>query len=95
MSSAHGYPRWQTAPPTSPHVEAQKAARDRRAPRDPSPRPGEGTYRPEPGDERRRPPEAGAGQQLSGQSAQPGRRAEHRHPQVGGLPRLLVGHVRR
>lgn len=35
MSSAHGYPRWQTAPPTSPHVEAQKAARDRRAPRDP------------------------------------------------------------
>ena len=29
MSSAHGYPRWQTAPPTLPHVEAQKAARDR------------------------------------------------------------------
>ena len=35
MSSAHGYPRWQTAPPTSPQIEAQKAARDRRAPRDP------------------------------------------------------------
>ncbi len=33
--SAHGYPRWQTAPPTSPQIEAQKAARDRRAPRDP------------------------------------------------------------
>ena len=29
VSSAHGYPRWQTAPPTLPHVEAQKAARDR------------------------------------------------------------------
>ncbi|HVH00226.1 MAG TPA: ATP-dependent helicase, partial [Miltoncostaeaceae bacterium] len=35
MSSAHGYPRWQTAPPTSPHIEAQKARRDARAPRDP------------------------------------------------------------
>jgi DNA helicase-2/ATP-dependent DNA helicase PcrA len=35
MSSANGYPRWQTAPPTLPHVEAQKAARDARAPRDP------------------------------------------------------------
>ena len=35
MPSAHGYPRWQTAPPTSPRIEAQKAARDRRAPRDP------------------------------------------------------------
>jgi DNA helicase-2/ATP-dependent DNA helicase PcrA len=35
MSSAHGYPRWQTAPPTLPHVEAQKAARDRVHGRDP------------------------------------------------------------
>ncbi len=35
MSSAHGYPRWQTAPPTSPAIEAQKAARDARSPRDP------------------------------------------------------------
>jgi len=35
MSSAHGYPRWQTAPPTLPHVEAQKAARDRIHGRDP------------------------------------------------------------
>ena len=35
MSSAHGYPRWQTAPPTLPHVERQKAARDAHAPRDP------------------------------------------------------------
>ena len=35
MSFAHGYPRWQTAPPTSPRIEAQKAARDARAPRDP------------------------------------------------------------
>jgi DNA helicase-2/ATP-dependent DNA helicase PcrA len=35
MSSAHGYPRWQTAPPTLPHVEAQKAARDGVHGRDP------------------------------------------------------------
>lgn len=35
MSPASGYPRWQTAPPTAPHIEAQKAARDARAPRDP------------------------------------------------------------
>ena len=35
MSSAPGYPRWHTAPPTLPHIEAQKAARDRRQPRDP------------------------------------------------------------
>lgn len=35
MSTAKGYPRWQTAPPTLPHVEAQKALRDARAPRDP------------------------------------------------------------
>ena len=35
MSSAHGYPRWQTAPPTLPHVERQKAVRDAHAPRDP------------------------------------------------------------
>ncbi|MGD9694825.1 MAG: ATP-dependent helicase [Thermoleophilia bacterium] len=35
MSSASGYPRRQTAPPTLPHIEAQKAARDVRAPRDP------------------------------------------------------------
>ena len=35
MSSRSGYPRWQTAPPTLPHIEAQKAARDAVAPRDP------------------------------------------------------------
>ena len=35
MSSAHGYPRWQTAPPTLPHVERQKAVRDVHAARDP------------------------------------------------------------
>jgi DNA helicase II / ATP-dependent DNA helicase PcrA len=35
VPSAHGYPRWQTAPPTLPHVERQKAARDAHAPRDP------------------------------------------------------------
>ncbi len=35
MASAPGYPRWQTAPPTAPHIEAQKAARDARSPRDP------------------------------------------------------------
>ncbi|HTI34859.1 MAG TPA: ATP-dependent helicase, partial [Miltoncostaea sp.] len=35
MSSAHGYPRWQTAPPTLPHIEAQKAALDRVHGRDP------------------------------------------------------------
>ncbi|MGD9572356.1 MAG: ATP-dependent helicase [Thermoleophilia bacterium] len=35
MSTAPGYPRWQTAPPTAPHIEAQKAARDARTPRDP------------------------------------------------------------
>jgi DNA helicase-2/ATP-dependent DNA helicase PcrA len=35
MPSAHGYPRWQTAPPTAPLIEAQKGARDARAPRDP------------------------------------------------------------
>ena len=35
MSTAKGYPRWQTAPPTLPHIEAQKAGRDAHAPRDP------------------------------------------------------------
>ncbi|WP_217912704.1 ATP-dependent helicase [Miltoncostaea marina] len=35
MSTAPGYPRWQTAPPRLPHVEAQKARRDAVAPRDP------------------------------------------------------------
>jgi DNA helicase-2/ATP-dependent DNA helicase PcrA len=35
MSAASGYPRWQTAPPSLPHVEAQKAARNAHAPRDP------------------------------------------------------------
>ena len=35
MSTAKGYPRWQTAPPTLPHIEAQKAVRDAHAPRDP------------------------------------------------------------
>lgn len=35
MSSAPGYPRWQTAPRTLPHIEAQKGAREARAPRDP------------------------------------------------------------
>ncbi len=35
MSTAKGYPRWQSAPPTLPHIEAQKAARDAREPRDP------------------------------------------------------------
>ena len=35
MSTAKGYPRWHTAPPTLPHIEAQKAVRDARAPRDP------------------------------------------------------------
>lgn len=30
-----GYPRWQTAPPILPHVEAQKTARDRLLPREP------------------------------------------------------------
>jgi DNA helicase II / ATP-dependent DNA helicase PcrA len=35
MSSAQGYPRWQTAPPTLPHVERQKAVRDAHALRDP------------------------------------------------------------
>ena len=35
MSTAKGYPRWQSAPPTLPHIEAQKAVRDARAPRDP------------------------------------------------------------
>ena len=35
MSSAQGYPRWQTAPPTLPHVERQKAVRDAHAPRNP------------------------------------------------------------
>lgn len=35
MSTAPGYPRWQTAPPTAPHIEAQKAVRDSRTPRDP------------------------------------------------------------
>ena len=35
MSSAHGYPRWQTAPDTLPHVERQKALHDARTPRDP------------------------------------------------------------
>ena len=35
VPSAHGYPRWQTAPPTLPHVERQKAVRDAQAPRDP------------------------------------------------------------
>ena len=35
MSTAPGYPRWQTAPPTAPHIEAQKAVRDARSPRDP------------------------------------------------------------
>ncbi len=35
MSSAHGYPRWQTAPETLPHIERQKAVRDVHAPRDP------------------------------------------------------------
>jgi DNA helicase-2/ATP-dependent DNA helicase PcrA len=34
MASAPGYPRWRTAPPTAPHIEAQKAARDARVPRD-------------------------------------------------------------
>lgn len=29
------YPRWQKAPATLPHIEAQKAQRDRQAPRDP------------------------------------------------------------
>ena len=35
MSSRSGYPRSQTAPPTLPHIEAQKAARDAVSPRDP------------------------------------------------------------
>ena len=35
MSTAKGYPRWQSAPPTLPHIEAQKAVRDAHAPRDP------------------------------------------------------------
>lgn len=35
MSTRSGYPRWQAAPPSLPHVEAQKAARDARTPRDP------------------------------------------------------------
>ena len=35
MSTAKGYPRGQSAPPTLPHIEAQKAERDARAPRDP------------------------------------------------------------
>ena len=41
LSSAHGYPRWQTAPPTLPHVERQKAVRDAPgAPGPPRRRPG-------------------------------------------------------
>jgi DNA helicase II / ATP-dependent DNA helicase PcrA len=35
MPPAHGYPRGQTAPPTLPQVERQKAVRDAHAPRDP------------------------------------------------------------
>lgn len=35
MSTVKGYPRWQSAPPTLPHIEAQKALRDAREPRDP------------------------------------------------------------
>jgi DNA helicase-2/ATP-dependent DNA helicase PcrA len=35
VSILGGYPRFQTAPPTLPHVERQKAARDARHPREP------------------------------------------------------------
>ena len=67
----------------------------RRAPRHPPARPGEATREREPGDGPRRRPEAGARQQVGGQPAQPRRRAEQRHPQVGDVAPLLVGHVRR
>jgi DNA helicase-2/ATP-dependent DNA helicase PcrA len=35
MPPPPAYPRWQTAPATLPHIEAQKALRDAHAPRDP------------------------------------------------------------